>query len=132
MTADINQLDPRVLTLYKRLTGNLEAKGYECHAIQTWRSAAQQNALSAAVTSVGADKSKHCMMDALGRPASHAFDLGFFDPSGRYIGDGGFAGYMLAGALWKQYALEPALAPLKLVWGGDWKVPHDPDHFQIA
>lgn len=129
MTADITLLHPDILMLYQRLITDLEAKGYVCHAIATYRPPAEENALPSSVTSVKASTSKHCtMLD--GKPAAKAFDLGFFEDDGGYVSDGTDSRYQEAGKLWQQYGSD--LPQLGLVWGGMWKVPFDPDHFQIT
>lgn len=129
MTAEPNQLHPDLLPLYIRLVSDLTAKGYVCRAITTYRSPEAEDALSSSVTSVTGKTSKHCFTID-GKPASKAFDLGFFDKDGSYVADGSDQRYTDAGALWLSYTkIFPALG---LVWGGVWHTPHDPDHFQIA
>lgn len=131
MAADLSQLHPDILPLYTRLVTALNARGYACHATTTWRSAAAEDSLSSDLTSVTSSTSKHCWM-INGKPASKAFDLGFFNEDGSYVTNGGDERYTIAGSLWLRYAAEKANIPLTLVWGGEWKKPHDPDHFQIA
>jgi hypothetical protein len=132
MTADLSLLDTRIRALYDRHVADLTAKGYNCHATTTYRAPEVENALASSVTSVTASTSKHCTTLADGTPAARAYDLSFFDANGAYISNGAAQCYTDAGALWLKYAAEPDLIPLKLVWGGTWHHPHDPDHFQIA
>ena len=129
MTADLTLLHPDILPLYNRLITDLGRYGYICHAICTYRSPEAQNALPDSVTSLRGGKSKHSfMLD--GKPAAKAFDLGFFEKDGAYVKNGKDLRYSKAGELWEKYGEDqPSLC---LVWGGRWKVPFDPDHFQIA
>ena len=130
MTADLSLLHPDILPLCNQLMTDLAAKGFSAKVTTTYRAPAVEDALSSAVTSVTAKTSKHCTTLSDGTPAAKAFDISCFDADGNYITNGDDESYSAAGALWQSYAAEnPSLG---LIWGGTWRVPHDPDHFQIA
>lgn len=101
----------------------------DARILYTYRSPEEQNALYAegrtapgcCVTMLKGNTSKHCF-EIDGSPAAKAFDIGIFK-DGKYLTDGSAPEYQQAGEMGEA---------LGLTWGGRWKKPFDPGHFEIA
>lgn len=140
MSRDRNpdHLHPDIKPLYNELMVWALTNGINVKPIAVWGSPQDQDALYAQgrttpgkiVTYEAGSASKHCFCLPDGAPASKAFDLGVFENGGAYVRYGDDPRYLALGAQWKAMALE--YPDLGLVYGGDWKHPHDTDHFQIA
>lgn len=138
---NIQDLHPDLQPLCVALLGSAKADGINAKVIFTWRTPAEQDALYAQgrttpgkiVTTLtgepGPHQSKHCFT-LEGKPASKAFDVAIFEPDGSYVAYGDDARYTKLGAIWADMAAH--YPELGMRWGGVWKVPHDPDHFEIA
>lgn len=121
MSRDINDLCPQLQIIYREWVAQCHVTGLPVKAIQTWRSAIDQDAAKASGKSnAAAGQSPHNCCTTDGEPFSKAFDFGVFD-NGQYITDGTDDRYRKAGQIGKG---------LGLVWGGDWKKP-DWDHLEL-
>lgn len=128
MSALISDLCPELQTDCREFLLKCKLAGLDVKILQTWRSPAEQDALYAqgrtapgkVVTGLKGNMSKHCVI-LDGKPAAEAFDFGIFSHS-IYITDGKDRRYTQAGEIGES---------LGLVWGGRWKVPHDPSHLEI-
>lgn len=125
---DINDLHPDLQPLCEEFLARCKEASLDARLIFTYRTPAEQDAIYAQgrttpghiVTNLRGNQSKHCF-SIDGKPASKAFDVGFFR-DGKYITDGHDQAYNTAG---------PIGEALGMVWGGRWKQPFDPGHFQI-
>jgi len=108
--ANINDLSPELLTLYREWLMQCAAAGLAVKAIVTWRSSADQNTAKAkGLSNAASGQSPHNCCSADGLPFSKAFDFACFDDDGKYITDGTDDTYRQAGEIGVQ---------LGLVWGG--------------
>lgn len=120
---DINDLCPELQTIYREWQMQCAHAGIGARAIVTWRSSADQDKAKAdGLSNAGAGKSPHNCCDVDGDPASKAFDFGVFEQNGDYVTNGSDPRYARAGTIGKD---------LGLVWGGDFKSFHDPDHLEM-
>ena len=122
---NIYHLDARLRPLANAFVQTCASAGLNARITVTWRNAADQNAAKAkGLSKAVAGKSPHNCVDAMGNPASKAFDFALFDKNRKYITDGTDARYAQAGQIGKTIGLD---------WGGDWKAPYRPDydHFQL-
>ncbi len=126
---DIADLHPALRKPCNDLLAACKAEGIDIRIIFTYRTPAEQDKLYAQgrttaghrVTNLQGSASKHCFtMD--GVPAAKAFDIAIYD-NGHYVENGDDQRYLRAGVIGES---------LGLTWGGRWKSPHDPSHFQIA
>lgn len=126
---NILDLHPALQLLCAKLLKQLNDTGIRAKVIFTYRTPTEQDQLFAQgrtmpgkkVTNLKGAASKHCFT-INGKPAAKAFDIAIFD-NGEYIEDGSDPRYLKAGELGEA---------LGLAWGGRWKDPHDPSHFEIA
>lgn len=120
--ANIQDLCPDLLTLYREWLMRCNAAGLAVKVAVTWRSPSEQNAAKAAgLSNAAANESPHNCLNPDGEPASKAFDFACFGENGEYITDGADDRYMQAGEIAEDLGLE---------WAGRWPKP-DFDHIQI-
>lgn len=125
---DIADLHPNLREACKAHLADCLAEGLDVRLIFTYRTPQEQDRIyeqgrtrpGARVTNLRGTQSKHCYTIGAA-PAAKAYDIGiFFD--GEYIDDGSHPHYLKAGELGEARGLK---------WGGRWKKPFDPSHFEI-
>lgn len=126
---DIEDLHPDLQQPCRDLLAKCDSEGINAKVIFTYRTPEEQDDLYAQgrtipgrkVTNIKGAASKHCFTID-GNPAAKAFDIAVFDERGGYIEDGNDKRYWTVGKIGEA---------LGLTWGGRWKSPHDPSHFQL-
>lgn len=130
MSKDLDDLHPDLKPLCEKFLAECEAREIDARVTFTYRTPEEQDDLyaqgrtkpGAIVTSLRGGQSKHNFTLDDGTPAAKAFDIAIYD-GGKYITNGEHWLYTEAGAIGEMLGLE---------WGGRWKKPFDPGHFQIA
>lgn len=128
MSRDLNLLHPTLKPICLAFLKKCEEQGLDVFITFTYRTPEQQNEIYAQgrtkpgkiVTSLKGNQSKHCFTID-GKPAAKAFDV-LIRQNKKIIEDGSDPFYTKIGLIGEA---------LGLTWGGRWKKPFDPGHFEI-
>lgn len=129
MSRNIEDLDIRLLALYRKFADACDKAGIKFLVTCTYRSNAEQAKLYAQgrttagkiVTNAKAGQSKHNKVNALGSPASQAFDIAIM-VNGKPEWSGKHPDWQRAGKIGEKVGLE---------WAGSWKRFRELPHFQL-
>jgi peptidoglycan L-alanyl-D-glutamate endopeptidase CwlK len=121
--ARLDTLNPAVESVARTHLSQIKEAGYDVKLAQGTRTPEEQDRLYAQ----GRTAPGKIVTNARGGESYHnygvAYDVALFDSKGKYITDGGNAAYKKAGEIGEALGLE---------WGGRWKKPFDPPHFQLT
>jgi len=115
-----SQMQPLAKQLLQKARKDLEPDCVKIKLSETLRTAQRQNEISGQNTQVKGLDSMHCW--------GLAFDIQLFDKDGKYMTLKGKNAakekvfYERVGKIGRE---------LGLIWGGNWKTPYDPSHFQF-
>jgi len=104
-------LAPELREIHIQFIQECKRHGLDIVTICTYRSAAdQQKAYDAKLSNCKPGQSKHNLVNAQGKPAAQAFDVGVIR-NGKYIGNGKDHDYIAAGKIGEELGLK---------WAGRW------------
>lgn len=120
---NLNDLCPEMQDLAIKFQRDCLSAGLSVVVICTYRGDAdQQAAFDCGASKCRPGQSAHNKTDAMGKPASKAFDIGVIR-AGKYIGDGKDPDYLAAGKIGEALGLE---------WAGRWTGKlREVAHFQL-